>query len=536
MADATAKKLVALLGPEHPLPLRCAAARVLAEVGEPAPGLTEALLAALDDPEAELRAAALAAIGKLTIDTALPRLLEKVEAAGPESELAARAAAQLGSKGTKALRSVMGRVAPGLRQRIAGALGTGATSSAEAAALETLLDPDPRVVDAATRSLVARIPSFSKEHRRALVGRVLEILDAAESVSVGSESALLRLLAALGDDRAAEVFWQRLAPDRPAEIRAAALQGLRGVPADRRHLRLVVSCACDPDFRIAAPALMALKNVDAERGNVKEWLPLLDAADPAVRRFAVERLGRVDQRDVASALLRQLEHPDAALRKEAIAALAGLEGGRRLLIEALLAAGTPDETWSLARVQAPFAHDFPSALRKSLFERAGEYLEAGDRRADPLLFLLRDADARELRDRIEDKALALRKQKRYPGALLYLNLLTRDPACGDAVRFEAAGCALKLSAHDLAAEARTHDPALQQLARMLNHGSDVATLLLKAKWLDADDLFYVGFHFAEGNRPEKEAAARLLNDVIRRSPRSQRARDARNKLRSQGLA
>jgi HEAT repeat protein len=537
MADATTKKLVELLAAEHPLDLRSAAARILAEIGERGPAVDRILIEALNDPDPGYRAQVLFAIGKLKAEPALPRLLEKVEAGGPESELAAQAAARLGSKGTKALREVMGRVAPGLRQRIAAALGTGESASAETAALETLLDSDRRVVDAATRSLVARIPSFTKEHRRAVVQRVLELLDPgkADHVPPAAETALLRLLAALADPRTDPIFWSRLDPKYPAETRAAALQAIRTPPRDRPQLRRMLVCAQDADFRVAAPALISLKGVAVERGTVKEWLPLLDAPDPAARRFAIEKLAGIDTPEVAAGLLRQLNHPDGSLRQQALAALANLKSGRRALADALLEASSPDEAWSLARIQAPFAKEFSPASRTALFDRASDHLDASDRRADPLLFLLRESDARELRDRIEARALALRKQKHYQAALVYLGLLTRDPACGEAIRFESAACALKLSSHDLAAESRALDPALQGLGRMLHHGSDVSTMLTRAKWLDADDLFYVGFHFSEGSRQEKEFGVRMLQEVVRRSPRSQRAKDARNKLRSQGL-
>jgi hypothetical protein len=125
-------------------------------------------------------------------------------------------------------------------------------------------------------------------------------------------------------------------------------------------------------------------------------------------------------------------------------------------------------------------------------------LEAGDRRADALLFLLREADAKGLRDRLEDRALTHRKKNKYSLALIYWRLLTRDPACGEGIRFEQAACGLKVSGHDLAADSRSADACL-------HHG------------------------------PEKEFGAQVLRLLIRRSPRSKPAKDAKSKLRSQGL-
>jgi hypothetical protein len=99
-----------------------------------------------------------------------------------------------------------------------------------------------------------------------------------------------------------------------------------------------------------------------------------------------------------------------------------------------------------------------------------------------------------------------------------------------------AACGLKLSEHDLTIDARTADPCLQQFARLV-HSHDVEPLdrLKQAKWLAPEDLFYLGFHCAEGNRPEREFGAQVLQLVVERSPRSKLAKDAKSKLRSAGL-
>ncbi len=99
-----------------------------------------------------------------------------------------------------------------------------------------------------------------------------------------------------------------------------------------------------------------------------------------------------------------------------------------------------------------------------------------------------------------------------------------------------AGCGLKLSTHDLAVDARHADPCLQQFARLIhNHEIDPGARLRQAKWLGSEDLFYLGFHFAEGDKPEREFGAQGLRLAMQRSPRSKLAKDAKSKLRSAGL-
>jgi hypothetical protein len=191
----------------------------------------------------------------------------------------------------------------------------------------------------------------------------------------------------------------------------------------------------------------------------------------------------------------------------------------------------------MARAQAPFAKDYPAAWRDEVFEKTCEFLEAADRRADPLLFLLRESDAADLRDRLEQRALLHRKKKAYAAALTYLRLLGRDPACGFALRLELAACGLKESGKDLAAEARGADPCLQQFVTLSQQDDgELVRQTEPMKWLDPDDLYYLGFHLAEQEGRAKKAGAEILKRVLKRSPRTKLGQAAKSKLRSAGLA
>jgi len=540
MADSTAKKLWALLDTGDTPEVRRAAALILAEIGDKNPQVSGLLCAALEDSDASVRNQVLISLGKLRIEAALPLLLTRIRQGGPEAEYAAHAAARLGAKGTHALQSLMGIVAPGLRRRIAGALASGGTTSSESAAVEVLLDSDPNVVDASVRSLISEVPTLQPRHRRALTDHVLNLMrnKKASPLSPRSEAALVRLLAALADNRAESVYWSRAAPPHSTELRSAALQalGTLPVPSRRDKFKLILECACERDFRLAAPALMILKTAPVNDRALNDWLPLFNAPDPASRRFAMEKLGHKDHPKVAAALVRQMTHPDRLLRDEALGCLAQTHHGRAALAQTFLAAESPDQAWILARGQAPFAKDYPAALRGKIFLKACTYLEAGDRRADPLLFLVREAEGRAFRDRMAERALALRKKKQYASALNYLKILGRDPACGDPIRFELAACGLKLSEKALEADARAADPSLQQFSALLHRqASDLPAWIAKAKWLQPEDLFYLGFHFVERTKEEKEFGAGVLRLFIKRSPKSKFVKDARNKLRSLGL-
>jgi HEAT repeat protein len=532
------KKLASLLEAEQRPEVRHAAARVLGELGVKDADLGKTLLACLADPDPTVRLEVIRAIGKLHIEQALPLLVARIKEGGEEAAQAAQAAARLGARGTRTLQDLMPQVAPGLRRYIAAAL-AGRDRAGAAATLAVLLDRDAGVVEAAVRALIGQVPTLTSSQRRGLVAHLRETLaDKKTTLAPASETAFVRLLAALNDPEAQAVLWDRLLPPHPPQTRAAALQAVgRWVASPgKEQLRRLFLCAADEDFRVAAPALVILKGLPISDRAVPEWLTLLRAADVAVRRLALEKIGSRDKADVAAALCEQLSHPDAGLRQLALTCLNRLEHGRKALARSLLEADSAERAWALARPQAPFVKDYPPGLRAELFAQAARYVEAGDRRAEPLLFLLREADGADLRDRLEERALARRKKKDYATALPYLRTLARDPGVGFAVRWQLAACGLKLSPRDLSAEARASDPCLQQFASLC-HGfeAELVKELEKAKWLEPEDLYYLGFHLAEKEGAQRRVGGRVLHLLLKRSGRSKLAQAAKAKLRSGGL-
>jgi HEAT repeat protein len=533
-----AAKLVRLLRPDQPADVRRAAILVLTELGLRDAEVATAVREALDDPDPTVRLQAIQAVGKLKVDATLPQLLERIRGGGPEAEQSAEAAVRLGAKGSKGLQELMPRVAPGLRRYIAAALASGGTG-ADAAALAMLRDKDPNVVESAVRSLVGKIPTLTKGQHRALADELLTLAGNKKSPLLPStETAVVRLLAVLDDQRAAAALWDRVSPPHPAEIRAAALQALGKwvTSPGKDQLQRLFAAAADVDFRIAAPALMMLQRLPAGEKSRSGWLALLRAPDVAVRRLALEKIGDRDDDDVVEALLEQTRHPDRQLRDGAYTRLTASDRGRKALTQALLGAESAEQSWPLARALAPYAGQFPPKWRESVFKDASEYLEASDRRADALLFLLREANGEELRARVQEKATAWRKKKDYAQAILYLRLLTRDPTAGWDIRLELASCGLKESAKELPHDARAADPALHQVAQLCQQDpAELFKQLAKIKWLDPEDLYYLGFHFAEQGGYQRQFGADVLKVVVKRSSRSKLAQSAKSKLRSIGL-
>ncbi len=264
---------------------------------------------------------------------------------------------------------------------------------------------------------------------------------------------MVRLAGLLDDPRLAALLWERVLPPAPPELRAGALSALgkwAESPSKEQRARLF-RCAAEPDFRVAAPALMLLDKLPVNDKSVPEWLDLFGSPGLAGRRLALAKVGGRDLPAVAEALASQLGHPDRSYREEVLAQLARTEHGRKQLAARLVEVETADAAWPLARALAPLAAADPDAWADELFPRAAKYLETGDRRADPLLFVLREGGAAGLRDRLAKKAAALVAKKAFGPARLLYHYVTRDPAAGFPYRMALAACGLKVSAKELSA-------------------------------------------------------------------------------------
>ena len=169
----------------------------------------------------------------------------------------------------------------------------------------------------------------------------------------------------------------------------------------------------------------------------------------------------------------------------------------------------------------------PAPLMDRLLEEATKHLEANDRRADPLFFLLREMDPKSLRDNLAKKAETLRKKKDYARALLFLpSWVAIPPARRDSLR----GGSLRTQAVGSGAGRGTSrkDPCLHDLARLIHsHDQPPLERLRTAKWLVPEELFYLGFHFAESsNRQEREFGGALL-ELVQTRRRQNKARQGR---------
>lgn len=536
--DIPAKKLLRLLSDSVSPDARAAATLVVGELGLRDADIATAVADLLTDSSGEVRTNAIKAAGQLKIEKTLPILLERISHGGPEASLAAEAAVGLGAKGVKGLQDLMHKVVPGVRKYIAAALTSSVSHGGDAAGIAVLLDHDPQVAASASAAIIAKIPTIAADRKKELAKELTVLAkNKKKPIPATSEVPVVRLLLALNEPAAAEVLWDRILLPYPPEVRTMALQAVGGwTPApSKEQLGRLFHCASEPDFRIAAPALAILHKLPVTDKTLDDWISLLHAPDIAARRLAMDKIGDRDTAEVAEGLLAQFHHSDRGVRDAARGRLQKLKAGRKALVKGLTEAQGHDDTWQFARTIAVFAKELTPSAREEIFKTACEYLEKSDHRTDPFLFVLREIDAGELQEKLVEQAVALRKKKKYDAAMTYLKAVARDPSVGFAVRLEIALNGLKVSQHEMDPHARESDPCLRNFDTLFQQDSEqLLKEVEKAKFLEAEDLFYVGFHFAEQIGRPRQFGIDLLKLVVKRSPKNEIGKSAKNKLKSVG--
>jgi len=316
----------------------------------------EALMAALHDPDAGVRRAAIGALANLDDGRAVPAL---IEALGDESADVRRvAAAALSESGDpRAVDPLMAALdddSPDVRRYVAIALGEIGDRRAVSALIGLLKDESADVrryaaialgeLDdpSAVEPLMAAAGDASADVRRYAIITLGELDDPravpALTKALQDESADVRryaafALAELGASEAAEPLMAALG-DTDADVRRFVVSAL-GDLRDRRALPGLIRALGDEAVdvrRAAASALGDLRDAQA----VEPLAAALRDADADVRRAAVSALGDIGSRQTVQPLIALLRDEDPDVRRAAAYALGDL--GDPAAIDALTAA------------------------------------------------------------------------------------------------------------------------------------------------------------------------------------------------------
>lgn len=544
-------KIVSLLSSEA-VERRIAAAIVLGEIRAKGTAVVDALAETLETGIGSLQRHALEALARVGARRALPKILPLLTARDEEVRRAAVAAVvSAGEDVLPALRARIAGASGEEKRAIDGVLAALGGRDAFEALLEGLATSDPAAAKSAAIAVRQRVKDADGRQRRTYFAQVQKFLEKAarRGGSPGALAAGAKILGYLEDERAVPLLVELTSRDRhvPA-VRQEALIALRFLfdkKSDGAALDAVVAAlidaAQDADRSLAQTALHTLAGIRLPPEAIRPIEKLVNHADLERARFAMEMLGRQEGPHAARALVSVLAtttdkrraelaasclrvHEDgkptsvtpATVRDEAVAPLA----------RAVLEAADADRAWLLRGVLRASAAKTPAATRKQLLETALKRLASGEGHWEPLLASVRDGDARAAVEAL--RALAQKLRKSDPGkSVAVLRVLCQGEGAGEEDRYALAVAELARGSRDTRAAARAANEALRLFGAMIDRGTDVAARLRKDRSLDLEDLYFLGFHFAEESLPLGEELLRL---IVEKGGRAKIAKMARSKL------
>jgi HEAT repeat protein len=506
---------------------RIAAAIVLGELKAKGPLVADSLATCLESGIPLLQFHALEALARTGAKKAIPLIFPLLLVSADDVRRAAvRALASVGQEVVPIIKARAKTASAEERRALDAALAELGGKDAFSALIGSLAASDPEAAKAAALAVRQEVKTADGNKRRSYLALIEKFLadqkKAKKESNPGAIAAALKILGYLEDERAATILVPYLQDDKAhPSVRQEAIIALRfALSKDKPSAKVVdalVRAAEAPDRTLAQTALHTLAS-----------LQMGDDVDRA--RFVIEQLGRLGSLPACKLLVDALANLDKRYGDAASQALMGKELAVPLLAKALLEAKDRDRAWALRNVLRPLAKKIAPALRKQLLEISLGRLGKGELGWEAPLDVARDADAAAAATALRELATKLKKSKTPEKAATVLGLLSKTDKGTDDDRFQLALLELKRSNKDTRAASRVGDESLRLLGQLLSRGFDVAKALRKERGIELDDLYYVGFHFAEQRHALGEE---LLEEVVKKGGRTKLAKMAKNKL---GLA
>ncbi len=517
---------------------------VLAELAPKQTEVVKALGAALGDANQMLTRYILDAYDSINHKSVVPFVLPLLEQDDVEIKL--RAASLIGRFGGEMvgeLQRQFAHASPQQKRVLVEILARIHNRDALQMILETFYDPDAELAREACDAVRRNIGQATTAQRTRMHRQVTQFM--ASSRARKDERVLTNcvlLIGFIGAANARQVLLKYSSPRNPLSLRRNALIGLKGVPCRGAAITAVANVAFryldEPDWlNIAQHALDLVEHLPLPKTYDRRWRELLKNRHPSVRQFAARRIAAQDSPATNGLLMQLLDHDDHQISEIALGALSRHRGATKLLLAALGRERKSEPAWRLAKILRHHLDRIDRASRKRIAGLARRDVEAGKPRGDALMYFLRNTEPALADQVMRDVGLKFRKARKWRRAIDCLRPLAGSDQFNDETRYELSLCELKQSGRDLAPHLRSEDPALAGFVHLAGINKfKLLDRLKKERLLEPQDLYYLGFHFAESN----DAAGRklgkgLLEHLVKKSPRTRHGKAAREKLKLAGL-
>jgi HEAT repeat protein len=345
----------------------------------------------------------------------------------------------------------------------------------------------------------------------------------------------LQILGHVDHEEGARVMVRLATYDADEQMRVEALEGaqrlLRGRHAKQFEKLFGILEDGSASAVVRAACLNVLSNLEVPVTMEARVRALATQDSTTERRWALKALGRIDSAPAAETLAKVIETGAPEDRHIAIESAQKTPRGRAAMAKLLGRLTDEERAREVARGLRDHAETLTPDTQHTLEEAV---LEAPAEIGALILDVLkRSGGGRELQGNLLDRAVQLKAQQKHTDAATLLRSLVQSKDSDVEARFQLGVCELKLSKKKIARGAN-NDPCLATFSELLKHKEfPVLKRVTTEPGLDAEELFYLGFSFAERGDAEQGFGGDVLAFLADSGDEKVAAR-AHNKLKTMG--
>jgi HEAT repeat protein len=510
--NGTVKTILGLLTSGKP-ELQVAAAQILGELKPKESAVVKALGDAIGRSPVLARFC-LDALSKIRTGPALQIVARAMLESEPVAEHAAQLLSEVGSGAHPVLGSIYDSASHEQKIRILTVLARHVDKEAVAVFVRAIVTPD--VAEAAGRLLIAERAQFTPATQKQLrAGLEQQFGEALPDACIATA---LDVLAAVDRSGSRSIFLRFIGGGAPL-ARAAAFRGLRGSKLTAMQVRgmmLLLEDAAQKDVHEAVRDVLA-DLPELPSGMAPGLKRLLSSRQIEQRLFALRMLRNAGGAELARTCLKLLDHDDERLRKAAIEALANNKQAIEPALKLMLVTRNPRLANACAQTLLRQAPNLTPKLVRAMAEKAIKLLVANPTMGDLLLDLTLQSGGAKMATFYVDRAVRLRRAKRFPEALHVLAKVASTPHGGDEAHYQIALTKIVSGGAAIAEEAAPGNSTMGFLTVLVRGGFPLFERMRRESCLRPEMLLNVGQHFANSVGAERRFGVDVLQHLAART-------------------
>ncbi len=542
--DTTSKKLIQLIDTSN-LELRMSAIRIITELGLNSTQVIRSLARSLREEPENLRILALRALTRLgargVVDLVIPLLLES----GSLREHAMLVVSAVGQPAVPKLCKLYEKADFHGKRSVASTL----SQIGGRQAIEFLLQALPRepfeLQKHITQCICDSLDHLQAGAQQPVYQRILRFLSSKKTQSdLQVLVAILIILGYFHGDRinksVRKVLLRYAEKRQPREVRRHALVSyqrlLRDTSPSADQIKALEKLMCDEDWHnVAQHALNAFQRITLSHKQLLKLVSLLHRSPHfSVHIHIFERLRGHESREVIRAIIPFLSDSRFRVREAAETTLRSLPAAIGDLFSVMM----ETEDSEVCQRITSILREYPQEAKRRYADTATrlfmKLFDQNDGRYQLFFEFVQAIEPEPIRQKIYQKVRSLkagRSKEKWIKIAGYLQLLWDHHLITPDGRYLFAIALIRQASKDLSTSARRANLGLRVMRALIYDDTpSLIASLNKDPDVGSEEIYYIGFHFMEEGEEMRPFAKALLENLIRKYPKSKFAGLARSKL------